>query len=67
MDIKETNVQDQEVGVINFVKFSQGDTSCGYLMITIEHRTTRMLYHLVHQWYGWYMIAGKHRATLVRE
>ena len=40
MDIKETNVQDQEVGVINFVKFSQGDTSCGYLMITLEQNTS---------------------------
>ena len=29
---REARVQAQEVGVINLVRFSQGDTGCGYLV-----------------------------------
>ena len=33
-DIKEARVQAQEVGVSNMVRFSQGDTGWGYLVVT---------------------------------
>ena len=38
---REARVQAQEVGVINLVRFSQGDTGCGYLVS--EYQIKKML------------------------
>ena len=39
-DTREARVQAQEVGVINFTRFSQGDTSWGYLKVEITNVKT---------------------------
>ena len=40
---REARVQAQEVGVIKFTKFSQGDTGLGYLMMIINLLGTSLI------------------------
>ena len=67
-DTREARVQAQEVGVINLVRLSQGDTGFGYL-VTVRcsnsNSTLTILLHLVNQYNGLKSTPGRHRASLV--
>ena len=51
-DTREARVQAQEVGVSNLIRFSQGDTGWGYLVVRYSNNISthfNILLHLVNQ------------------